>query len=468
MDAELKERAEGRVGSTINGKYRVEALLGIGGMAAVYKVTHRNRAELAIKMLHPELSVRESFRQRFLREGYAANTVKHPGVAQIVDDDVTEDGAAFLVMELLRGKSVHELAKASGKRIAIPAACAIVDQLLDVLASAHKNGIVHRDIKPANLFLTEDGTLKVLDFGIARVREGATGDTSATGTGVLLGTPGFMAPEQAAGRQDAIGARTDLWAAGATLFTLISGKFVHSGENAAQLMVSAATAMPRSIQAVAEVPQPIGAVVDRALDFDPAMRFSTAAEMQQALRAAVEQAYGAPMARADLALHVTSPQTSMPPPTPLPSGVSAVRTVAPILHTDHSVTSSMMTSAAPPKRSNLGVTLAAIAVLSVVGILGYMRLTARTEASQPVAIPASPQPVVTTTTTTATAPIQTTQIVETPQPRGNVIGGGKKIVPAASQAPGPRVRPQATTLGNCDPPYYFDAENTKIFKKECL
>src|SRR5580698_8604706 len=145
-------RAQGRVGTVLRGKYRIDRVLGVGGMAVVYRATHRNQAEFAIKMLHPELSMRERLRQRFLREGLAANSVKHPGVCAVVDDDVAEDGAAFLVMELLIGTSVQALAKASGKKIPVQQACNILDQLLDVLAAAHEKGIIHRDIKPANLF----------------------------------------------------------------------------------------------------------------------------------------------------------------------------------------------------------------------------------------------------------------------------------------------------------------------------
>src|SRR5450631_3091958 len=134
-------------------------------MAVVYRATHRNRAEFAIKMLHGELSMREDIRARFLREGYAANSVKHPGAVRVVDDDVAEDGAAFLVMDLLEGATVEELWERADRHLPVPVAAAIVHQLLDVLTAAHEAGIVHRDIKPANLFVTTDGTVKVLDFG---------------------------------------------------------------------------------------------------------------------------------------------------------------------------------------------------------------------------------------------------------------------------------------------------------------
>src|ERR1700692_4497027 len=102
-------QASGRVGTTLRGKYRIERVLGVGGMAVVYAATHRNQAEFAVKMLHPELSSREDIRSRFLREGYIANSVKHAGAVRVVDDDVAEDGAAFLVMELLDGTTVEDM-----------------------------------------------------------------------------------------------------------------------------------------------------------------------------------------------------------------------------------------------------------------------------------------------------------------------------------------------------------------------
>jgi serine/threonine protein kinase len=194
---ELAQRAQARVGTTIGGKYRIDAVLGIGGMAVVYAATRRNRAEFAIKILHPEFGLREDVRTRFLREGYTANSVKHPGAVRVVDDDVAEDGTAFLLMELLHGVVVDALLERGGGRLGAPAAAAIVSQLLDVLSAAHGKGIIHRDIKPANLCLTTDGMVKVLDFGIARAKEVLGADASGasmTGTGMLLGTPAFMAP----------------------------------------------------------------------------------------------------------------------------------------------------------------------------------------------------------------------------------------------------------------------------------
>ena len=240
-----EERARLRLGQVLRGKYRLDRVLGVGGMAVVYKAIHRNQAEFAIKMLHPELSLSEDIRNRFLREGYAANSVKHPGVVRIVDDDVAEDGAAFLVMDLLDGLACDRLAPSEGERVPIDVACAIALQLLDVLAAAHAQGIIHRDIKPANLFVLRDGTVTVLDFGIARVRDTMGSGAHATGTGMLLGTPAFMAPEQAIGKASDIDVRADIWAVGATIFGLASGLNVHDAETAPQLLVKLAAKIKR-------------------------------------------------------------------------------------------------------------------------------------------------------------------------------------------------------------------------------
>src|SRR5580692_4570418 len=116
-DRDLEQNARMRLGRVLLDKYRLDELLGVGGMAVVYKATHRNQAEFAIKMLHPELSIRDDVRTRFLREGYAANSVKHPGAVVVVDDDVAEDGAAFLVMELLDGEGVEALWERANHRV---------------------------------------------------------------------------------------------------------------------------------------------------------------------------------------------------------------------------------------------------------------------------------------------------------------------------------------------------------------
>jgi eukaryotic-like serine/threonine-protein kinase len=321
-----------RIGTTLRGKYRIDALIGMGGVAVVYKATHRNRAEFAVKMLRPELANLEDVRKRFLREGYAANSVKHPGVVLVVDDDIAEDGAAFLVMELLDGMPCDALWEERDNQLSVEAACSIGHDVLDVLVAAHANGIIHRDLKPANLFLSREGNVKVLDFGIARVRDFAASITSASG--VTIGTPAYMPPEQARGKSDDIDAQTDLWAVGATLFTLLSGEKVHQADNAVEMIVKAASEKPRSLATVApNVPLEIVRVVDRALAFHKTDRWPTASAMRDALVAACKTALGAPPSMAWVADAMAGRRTVTHRPKPLalaPPASSRLRLAATI------------------------------------------------------------------------------------------------------------------------------------------
>ncbi|HSO36731.1 MAG TPA: protein kinase, partial [Labilithrix sp.] len=296
----VSDVAQSRVGSRIKGKWRVDKLLGVGGMGAVYAATHRNGSRVALKILHPQLSVMGDIRARFAREGYVANAVNHPGVVRVLDDDETEDGAAFLVMELLEGETADARARRLGGRLPIEDALVIADGLLDVLTAAHASGIVHRDIKPENVFLTRDNAVKVLDFGIARLRAVTLGEEMddehgqpqsmphlRTRTGVTIGTPAFMPPEQALGRTDEVDALSDLWAVGATLFALLSGRIVHDAKTHMEVVIAAATAQAKSLGAIVpDAPKALVEVVDRALAFRKEERWPSARAMQQAVRAA--------------------------------------------------------------------------------------------------------------------------------------------------------------------------------------
>jgi serine/threonine protein kinase len=289
-DEEVQARAHGRVGALLRDKYRLESVLGVGGMATVYGATHRNGKKVALKLLHPELARHADILRRFLREGYVANQVNHPGAVSVIDDDVTDEGGAFLVMELLEGVTVQDLWDA---RLRVNPACvvAIIIPLLDVMTAAHDGGIVHRDLKPANVFVTDDGEVKVLDFGIARLN--TPGPRMTTSHGAVLGTPAFMAPEQALAKADAIDQQTDIWAVGATAFALIAGDVVHPADNNQQTLVRAATQPARLLADVApDAASEVVEVFQRALAFNKADRWSSAAAMREALAQAAVIAYG--------------------------------------------------------------------------------------------------------------------------------------------------------------------------------
>jgi serine/threonine-protein kinase len=280
----VRLRSRERLGHVLSGKWRLDELLGIGGMAAVYAATHRNGNRVAIKVLHAHCAVHESLCSRFQREGYVANLIDHPGAVRVLDDDRTDDGTVYLVMELLEGETLGARLIREGPMPAVEAATYVHD-LLGVLASAHAKGIVHRDIKLDNLFITKSGELKVLDFGIARLSESADpGDGVRTDVGAMLGTPAYMAPEQALARSDQIDAQTDLWAAGATLFRLLTGRCVHEATTVNEQLVKAATEpAPPLLSILDTAPPDLACIVDRALAFQKAARWASAEDMQDAL-----------------------------------------------------------------------------------------------------------------------------------------------------------------------------------------
>ena len=149
LENELVVRARQRIGTVLRGKYRLDGVLGIGGMAAVFSATHlRNANRVAVKILHHELAIEPNVRARFLREGYAANSVGHPAPLRILDDDRAEDGSIFLVMNIIDGETLDTRWERNRRRLPVAEVVAFMQELLDVLSAAHEKGIVHRDLKP--------------------------------------------------------------------------------------------------------------------------------------------------------------------------------------------------------------------------------------------------------------------------------------------------------------------------------
>jgi len=298
-DDDQRCRATSRVGKLVNERWHLDSLIGVGGMASVYAATHRNGKQVAIKMLHPELSTDAGVRQRFIDEGYVANRVNHPGTASVLDDGETDEGLVFLVMDLLQGQTLEE--RLQEHRTLHPReVLTIAGGVLDVLEAAHDAGIVHRDIKPANIFLVHDGAVKLLDFGIARLT--SPGHPTTTQWGVTMGTPTFMAPEQARGHWEQVDGRTDLWALGASMFMALTGRPVHAAETTNEELLSAMTKRaPLLGNVVPGASKLLVELVDRALAFEPAERWPGARAMQTALRMvqAEIEAPHAPVAHSD-------------------------------------------------------------------------------------------------------------------------------------------------------------------------
>lgn len=284
-----------RVGSTI-GDWRIERVLGVGAMASVFAGTRSDGCRAALKVLHPQYSAVPAVRKRFLREGplESALVTMEPlceGIPATLEGGFTEDGSAFLAMELLVGETLSERLARAG-RLSVDDALALADQVLAVLIIAHRHSVIHRDLKPENLHVNEQGQVKVLDFGIARVLDplpedvGALPELTATKTGVMLGTCDYMAPEQATGLIQEIDARTDLFGLGATLFHLLSGRTIHGNPPGSLLLIAAATeAAPPLASVAADVPADVCAVVDRSLAFVKTQRYPDAGTMRGDIRA---------------------------------------------------------------------------------------------------------------------------------------------------------------------------------------
>ena len=288
LPADPLAAAKKRVGETLCGKWTIDRLIDTGGMAAVYEATHRNGKKVAIKMLFPHISAIAEVKERFLREGYVANKVDHPGAVSVLDDDKTADGAAFLVMELLEGETLEGWLVRAGGTLRPTDALAAADQVLDVLSAAHAKGIVHRDIKPANLFSLKTGQIKVLDFGLARLRDPKLG-LAPTAAGTVMGTAAYMPPEQARGKSDEIDARTDIFAVGAVLFRSLTGRFVHDHPKSEdRLFAAMRDRAPALLSVLPNAPDEIALIVDRALAFERDGRFPTAAMMRLAVRSAYQ------------------------------------------------------------------------------------------------------------------------------------------------------------------------------------
>jgi serine/threonine protein kinase len=278
------QRAEEMIGRTLRDKWRVDALLGAGGMATVYAATHRNGMRGAIKLLHPHLSQDGDLRARLVREGYVANRVKHPGVVRVLDDDVTDDGMAFIVMELLDGEPWKARWLSAGRALPVAAILDVSEQVLEILRAAHEAGVLHRDVKPDNVFITTTGDVKLVDFGIARLREG---NVEKTQTGAMLGTPAFMSPEQTLAHWDEVDARSDLFSLGASMWLMASGRLVHTCSTMPELLVAAATRPAQPfVEVFPDATPELAEVIDRAVAFDADARWQTAGEMLEAVHRA--------------------------------------------------------------------------------------------------------------------------------------------------------------------------------------
>lgn len=265
------------------GKYVLKSLLGKGGMGAVYRAEDtRLSREVAIKILPRRLAEHPSAVERFLREARATARLDHPNVISVLDVD-QQDGRPFLVMELIRGKSLQAILEAGP--LPWRDASRVIADCCQGLTAAHAQGLIHRDLKPGNILRTDEGVAKLADFGLAKSLAGDE-TNHLTSTGHLLGTPHYMSPEQCQG--EALDPRSDLYSLGATYFALLTGRPPFSQTQPLQLMFAHCSAPipdPRALQP--DIPQSCAAIVQRALAKQPSGRFGSAREMLQALQTAL-------------------------------------------------------------------------------------------------------------------------------------------------------------------------------------
>ncbi len=283
---------EASVGAEL-GSYRLESLLGKGAMGRVFKARHLKLGrEVAIKVLNPEYAARPDVIQRFFREARVVNQIGHEHIVDVTDL-VELPGGAFLVMELLDGQSLRQMTRRKRRKWpTVRCAVEIMAQVCDALEAAHQNGVIHRDLKPDNVFVVKRGGrdyAKVLDFGVAKLKEP---DTESTVSGMILGTPLYMSPEQATGKP--VDRAADIWAAGVVLYELLSGAVPFRGESfaalAAKLREDPVPALAAKTPRGERIPPALAAVVMRCLEKRPSDRFRSMGTLAEALRGAAKAA----------------------------------------------------------------------------------------------------------------------------------------------------------------------------------
>ncbi|MEP7050745.1 MAG: serine/threonine-protein kinase [Pseudomonadota bacterium] len=276
-------------GQILIGKYRIERVLGIGGMGVVVAATHVHLEErVAIKFLLPEALYNGEAVARFIREARAAVRIKSEHVARVSDVGTLENGSPYMVMEYLEGTDLSDLVQRQGAMSVADAVESLL-QACEAIAEAHALHIVHRDLKPANLFMIRraDGTpsVKVLDFGISKIGgpPGTASDLGMTKTTAVMGSPLYMSPEQMASSRD-VDQRTDIWALGVILYELVSGRMPFNADTMPQLCAMILQQSPPLLRSIrADVPDGLEQVIARCMEKDRTKRYATVAELAQAL-----------------------------------------------------------------------------------------------------------------------------------------------------------------------------------------
>jgi eukaryotic-like serine/threonine-protein kinase len=340
-------------GTTLVNKYRLEKLLGRGGMGSVWRAEHLGfRAPVALKLMEREVALDPESLARFHREAHAAASIRSPNVVQVLDHGVDEDtNTPFIVMELLEGETLGERL-AREKTLSPAKTASVIGDVCRALGRAHPAGIVHRDLKPDNVFLVRDDPefAKVLDFGVAKSRAYLLGENdTTTRTGSLVGTPYYMSPEQISGSKQ-LDARSDLWSVAVMACECLTGRRPFEANSVGGLAVAICTRpIPRASELGTATPE-LDAWLERALERDPALRFQSARELAEALTACT-------VARAQ------TPPVAPAPPSEAPASSSDAL----------AGTLGSQTAPVPPRRRSqrLRVAIVALALSSVLAALWW-------------------------------------------------------------------------------------------------
>jgi serine/threonine protein kinase len=275
------------IGLTLDGKYKLEELLGKGGMGAVYKGKHALIGKtVAVKFLHAEFSGNEEVVKRFYREAQAAAAIGHDNIIDVLDVGVSPNGEPYLVMEFLEGENLGAMLARTGP-VDIGTACAVLEPVLLALNMAHQKGIVHRDLKPDNIFMVHrEGAppkVKLIDFGISKFAENLQGE-KLTQTGSVMGTPAYMSPEQARGDSN-LDHRADVYSMGVILYEMLTGKLPFVGDNFTAMIINILTTDPiPPVEAYSNFPQVAEEMLLRSLVKNPVGRFQSALEFLEAAK----------------------------------------------------------------------------------------------------------------------------------------------------------------------------------------
>ena len=281
------------IGRTI-GSYRVDRLLGKGGMGTVYMGTHPViGSRVAIKFLHPQFSHDEKIVDRFFNEARAVNVIGHDNILKILDLNVTDDQRHYFVMEFLHGRPLQALLR-HNVPVPLDVTGPILVQVCDALEAAHKRGIVHRDLKPDNVYLItmkgKKNFVKVVDFGIARIADDAGASTGKTQTGMVMGTPAYMSPEQGSGASNKIDGRSDVYSLGVMMFQLATGRLPFPGANFGEVLIGhlqLPPPQPRSLSP--QIPEAYEAIILKCLQKKQEDRYASMKELKQAIEACMDK-----------------------------------------------------------------------------------------------------------------------------------------------------------------------------------